>query len=106
MEEKEKMQWGKYMDGELLAAWPKEENGEVEEPAYLCQRLSTDLSDRLTMNMLQAYGIPSMCLERGNGHLGRLVLGISGYGVDIYVPKSMLEDAKKLIEEDTINEEL
>ena len=47
-----------------------------------------------------------MCLERGNGHLGRLVLGISGYGVDIYVPKSMLEDAKKLIEEDMINEEL
>ena len=104
MEERERMKWGKFMDGELLAAWPKEESGEVEEPAYLCQRFSTDLSDRLTMNMLQAYGIPSMCLERGNGNLGRLVLGISGYGVDIYVPKSMLEDAKKLIEEENHEE--
>ena len=100
MEEKERMQWGKFMDGELLASWPKDTDGQVEEPAYLCTRSSTDLSDRLTVNMLQAYGIPSMCMERGNGNLGRLVLGISGYGADIYVPKSLLEDAKKLIEED------
>ena len=99
MEQKEKMQWGKYMDGELLASWPKGPDGEVETPAYLCQRSSTDLSDRLTVNMLQAYGIPSLCLERGNGNLGRLVLGISGYGVDIYVPESLLEDAKILIQE-------
>ena len=105
MEERERMKWGKFMDGELLADWPKGEDGEVEEPAFLCQRSCTDLSDRLTVNMLQAYGIPSMCMERGNGNLGRLVLGISGYGVDIYVPKSMLEDAKKLIEEE-YNEEL
>ena len=100
MEENAKIKWGKYMDGELLASWPKDEAGEPEEPVYLCQRSSTDLSDQLTMNMLRAYGIPSMCMERGNGSLGRLILGISGYGVDIYVPKSLSEDARKLIEEE------
>ena len=63
-------------------------------------RSSTDLSDQLTMNMLQAYGIPCLSMERGNGSLGRLILGISGYGVDLYVPESMLADAGKLIEED------
>lgn len=104
MDEQGKIQWGKYMEGELLAVWPKDERGQPEEPAFLCQRLSTDLSDQLTMNMLQAYGIPSLSMERGNGHLGRLILGISGYGVDIYVPKSLLQDAKQLIEEENHEE--
>ena len=44
-------------------------------------------------------------MERGNGNLGRVYLGISGYGVDIYVPKSLLNDAKQLCEEEN-NEEL
>jgi len=55
--------------------------------------------------MLMAYGIPSLRLERGNGSLGKLYLGISGYGTDIYVPKSLLNDAKMLYKEE-YNEEL
>ena len=39
-------------------------------------------------------------MERGNGNLGRVYLGISGYGVDIYVPNSLLKDAKQLCEEE------
>ena len=49
--------------------------------------------------MLKAYGIPCLCMERAEGSLGRVVLGISGYGVEIYVPKNLLEDAKTLLEE-------
>ena len=104
MKDESKIKWGKFMDGELLEDWPKDDSGEPEEPAYLCQRKSTDLSDQLTVNMLQAYGIPSLCMERGNGNLGRLVLGISGYGVDIYVPASLLADARTLIEEENHEE--
>ena len=99
-----RIKWGKYMDGELLAAWPKDENGQPEEPAYLCMRYCTDLSDKLTVNMLQAYGIPCLCMARGEGSLGRVVLGISGYGVEIYVPRSLLNDAKVLIEEENHEE--
>lgn len=99
MNEENKIVWGHYMYGEVLESWPKTEEGETEEPVFLCTRSSTDLSDKLTMNMLKAYGIPSLSMERGEGNLGKVVLGISGYGVDIYVPKSLLEDAKKLLEE-------
>ena len=94
------------MDGALLELWPRTVSDEPEEPAFLCTRSSTDLSDKLLVNMLQAYEIPSLCMERGNGNLGRVYLGISGYGVDIYVPKSLYEDAKVLSEGADQDEEL
>ncbi len=100
-----KLTWGEFMDGALLEQWPRTAEDEPEEPAFLCTRSSTDFSDRLLVNMLQAYAIPTLCMERGNGNLGRVYLGISGYGVDIYVPKSLLNDAKLLCEEEN-NEEL
>ena len=99
------IKWGEYMDGSLLEQWPRTAEGEAEEPAFLCSRSSSDLSDRILVNMLAAYGIPSLMMERGNGNLGRLYLGISGYGTDIYVPTSLLHDAKLLCEEEQ-NEEL
>ena len=99
MREGPKIIWGQYQSGELLDSWPRKEDGGLEEPAYLCTRSCNDLSDQLTVNMLKAYGIPSLCMERAEGSLGRVVLGISGYGVEIYVPANLLGDAKTLIEE-------
>ena len=103
-EEKATFKWGEFMDGALLERWPRSAEDEPEEPAFLCARPSVDLSDKLLMNMLQAYGIPSLCVERGNGNLGRLYLGISGYGTDIYVPESLLEDARQLCKEENHEE--
>ena len=100
MDEERRLRWGEFMDGALLEQWPRTDGGEAEEPVFLCTRPSVDLSDKLLMNMLQAYGIPSLSMERGNGNLGRIYLGISGYGTDIYVPKSLLNDAKQLCEEE------
>ena len=100
-----KLKWGEFMDGALLDRWPRTKSDEPEEPAFLCTRSSTDFSDKLLVNMLQAYDIPSLSMERGNGNLGRVYLGISGYGVDIYVPESLLNDARQLCEEEN-NEEL
>ncbi len=90
MKQERNLSWGHFMDGESLAAWPRTAAGEAEEPAFLCTRVSADLSDQLTMNMLKTMGIPCLAMERGEGNLGRIMLGISGYGVDIYVPASML----------------
>ena len=56
------------------------------------------MSDELTVNMLEAYGIPCVRDYPGNGSFGRVIMGASGTGVDIFVPKSMLETAQKLIE--------
>ena len=95
-----KITWGQFQNGELLKSWPRKENGETEEPAYLCTRTCSDMADQLTVNMLKAYGIPCLCMERAEGSLGRVVLGISGYGVEIYVPANLLNDAKILIEEE------
>ena len=106
MDGDKKRSWGEFMDGELLELWPRTAQDEPEEPAFLCARRSTDFSDKLLMNMLQAYGIPSLRLERGNGMLGKMYLGISGYGTDIYVPKSLLDEAIKLCEEEYHEEEL
>jgi len=105
MKENEKRWWGEFMGGALLEQWPRNEQDEPEEPALLCSITSKNLSDQLVVNMLQACGIPSLCLERGNGSLGKLYLGISGYGTDIYVPVSLLHDAKMLYKEE-YNEEL
>ncbi len=104
MKENSKIKWGEYMDGALLDQWPRTEEDLPENPAFLCTRSSVDLSDKLLVNMLQAYGIPSLCMERGNGNLGRVYLGISGYGVDIYVPQSLLNDARQLCEEENHEE--
>ena len=99
-----KLKWGEFMDGALLDRWPCMADGRPEKPAFLCTRSCVDLSDKLLMNMLEAYEIPCLSMERGNGNLGRVYLGISGYGTDIYVPESLLRDAKQLCEEENHEE--
>ena len=99
------VKWGEFADGALLDRWPRNAEGEAEKPVFLCTRSCVDLSDKLLMNMLEAYRIPCLSMERGNGNLGRVYLGISGYGTDIYVPENLLLDAKQLCEEEN-NEEL
>ncbi len=100
MSDENKITWGQYQHGELLESWPRTESGETVSPAYLCTRSCNDLSDQLTVNMLRAYGIPCLCMERAEGSLGRVVLGISGYGVEIFVPETLLGDARALLEPD------
>ena len=88
--------WNRSLSGELFERWPKDENGEPEEPVFLGTAVNINLFDELTVNMLEAYGIP--CIKRypGNGSFGKLIMGMSGEGTEIYVPKSMLEDAAAL----------
>ena len=97
--------WGKEKYGDLTDRWPKDENGQFEEPAFLCNCKCLDMGDTLKINMLEAYGIPCVTKYPGDGGFGKLVLGMSGQGTDIYVPKSLLEDALELCKEEN-NEEL
>ncbi len=97
--------WGRAIPGELLKRWPENENGEPERPAFLCNCDNIDMSDILRVNMLEAYGIPCLRIYPGDGSFGRVVLGMSGQGTDIYVPESLLEDATELCKEEN-NEEL
>lgn len=88
--------WGKSADSRLLERWPKTVDGEPETPALLCNCKSLDFADELKINMLEAYGIPCLRIYPGDGSFGKLILGMSGQGVDIYVPSSLLEDAQTL----------
>ena len=105
MESNNKQKWGRTPYGKLQDDWPKTENGDFEEPVFIKHCNSTDMEDNLTVNMLAAYGIPCVCQYPNNGQLGRVIMGISGNGADLFVPSSMAEDAKALCEGDTLDEE-
>ncbi len=100
-----KIEWGRAeLDG-LLKRWPRGEDGEPVKARFLCHSSCLDLSDQLLVNMLEAYGIPCLSVDPGNGSFGRVVLGMSGQGVDLYVPENLYDDAVALSKEDN-NEEL
>lgn len=101
-----KLQWGRKLTGELLKRWPKDDKGEPVEPVFLTHCLSLDMSDEMLVNLLEAYGIPCLRLYPNDGDFGRIMLGMSGTGVDIYVPSTMYEDAINLSEGSAEYEEL
>lgn len=105
MKGKDDAPWSFGKRDRLPQRWPRNEAGEPEEPVLLCTCDNLDMSDRLLVNMLEAYGVPCLCIDPGNGSFGRVILGISGQGTDIYVPKSLYDDAKELCKEEN-NEEL
>lgn len=106
MAEELKIEWGRREFAELLKRWPKDENGEPEEPVFLKAEKNLDMSDELLVNMLEAYHIPCLRIYPGDGSFGRVILGMSGWGVNIYVPKSLYEDAKELTEGEVDYEDL
>ena len=93
---KNKEGWGRLVRGELYERWPKDGNGEPEEPVFLGTAVNLNYFDELTINMLEAYGIPCLRQYPGDGTFGKIILGMSGQGTEIYVPKSMVEDAANL----------
>ena len=93
------------LPGELYRRWPKDGNGEAVPPKFLAYRASTDFSDVMLVNMLEAYGIPALTISPGDGAFGRVVLGLSGTGNGIFVPETMYNDAIELMEGDD-NDEL
>lgn len=106
MENSLKLEWGRKITGELYERWPKDENGDVIEPVFLTHCLCLDMQDEMLVNLLEAYGIPCVRQYPNDGDFGRIMLGMSGTGVDVYVPKTMYEDAVDLSEGSAEYEEL
>ena len=90
--------WGLDSRRELLRRWPQTPEGEPVTPAFLTKCSEVDMEDRMVVGMLEAFGIP--CLQRypHSGEFGKVVLGMSGFGTEIYVPETMLEDAIALMQ--------
>ena len=98
MDETAKLEWGRRITGELYDRWPRDERGELIEPVFLTHCKCLDIRDEMIVNLLEAYGIPCVRQYPNDGDFGRLILGTSGTGGDIYVPRNMYEDAVNLRE--------
>ena len=96
MSDEVKLTWGKA-EHDLSERWPKNADGTPEQPAFLTLVMDTNAEADMLCAMLRAYDIPVLRRYEGDGAFGKVVLGTPGSGTALYVPSSMLEDAKNLI---------
>ena len=59
----------------------------------------------LALNLLEAYGIPHVSEYPNNGEFGKLILGHPPSGMEVFVPETMLEDAKNILSADIVEDE-
>jgi len=98
-------EWGRELPGDLLSRWPRDEAGELEPPVYLCHCTGLDMDDAMLISRMESYGIPCLRQYPNNGEFGKLILGLSGTGVDIFVPAGVWADACELLKESDEMEE-
>ncbi len=92
-----KLSWGKTPN-DLTERWPKAADGTPEKAVFLTDAFEADAQADLLISLLRSYDIPVIRKYDKDGTLGKVVLGFSGYGASLYVPESMLEDARALLE--------
>lgn len=97
--------WGRKKFDRISERWPKDESGEMIPPVFFQHILGSELDVEMTVNLLEAYGIPALRKASGDGTLGEVLLGASGYGVDIFVPENMLEDAQNIVSGEIVDED-
>ena len=97
--------WSIGGSGPLNKRWPKDENGVEIPPAFFQHVAGSELDVEMAANLIEAYGIPVLRKTVLDGDLGRVIIGYSGPGVDLYVPETMLEDAQNIVSADIIEEE-
>ena len=91
------MNWGLHQFGKEYDQWPKDPSGQPEQPAFLVHCAPLDMEADMVRSMLEAYGVPSVAQYPGDGAFGKVMLGVSGNGVDIYVPAGRLAEAQELL---------
>ncbi len=90
--------WGRSTDP--MENWPLNEDGTPVAPVFLCSETGLSFNAEVAISMLNAYGIPVMKQFPLDGSFGNVVLGMSGYGTELFVPQTMLEMAQDLLSED------
>jgi hypothetical protein len=78
----------------------QEENSvesETDETALL-MTANDEIQANIVESLLKAYGIPLSRKYKGNDTFGKIILGVTVNGIDLYVPKSALVEAKGIIE--------
>ncbi len=77
--------------------WPLGPDGEPEEAVRLSNLADFPSVQTVVQARFQAAGIPVLTRYPEGGGLGKVYLGFSGYGVDLYVPKSRESEARALL---------
>jgi hypothetical protein len=90
---KDETSWG-FRRGDLPEHWPTGPDGHPEQ-AVLLIAAQSELGGGadVLLSVLSGCGIPAF----KSGSLGKVIFGFAGRGVDIYVPRSMLEDAREIL---------
>lgn len=83
--------------------WPLDDNGDPVRPAFLETVMGTQIDYELRLSLLQSFAIPTLREYPQTGSLGKVILGFSGMGMDIYVPENMLDFAREIVKPQTIN---
>ena len=78
--------------------WPKTDEGKPIPPAFLTHLRATDFEGEIIVNLLASSDVPVVTQYPNDGAFGQIILGFSGTGLDLYVPETLLEDAKALLE--------
>lgn len=92
-----KAEWELSSKSSSIKTWPVDKDGNPEKAIFLAHRTCLNMEDKILRNFLDAYGIPSISNYPVDGGFGKVVLGMSSTGTDIFVPESMVEDALALI---------
>ena len=103
--EGQKLDWSRDLPGKMATKWPRTEDGDYVGAAYLTSCSQLDMSDAIITGMLDSFEIPYVKRYPHYGGFGNMMLGVSAEGVDIFVPETMLEDAKNILEGESEDEE-
>jgi hypothetical protein len=77
-------------------SWPEISGGEMVPPVFFRHIHGGPLDMELTLNLLEAYGIPTVCRYPNNGLFGKLIVGYPPGGMDVFVPETLLNDARDI----------
>lgn len=91
------MDISKWAFGHDMPAWPMGENGQPEQAALLHHTFDSLAEADMTISLLSAYNIPCFKYYSREGAAGKVISGFSGYGTELYVPQTMLEEAQGLL---------
>lgn len=84
--------------------WPTDAQGEPEAAAFLTHTADFAAYDEVLLSKLHAFDVPTVTRYPESGGLGKVYLGFSGSGIELFVPASRLAEAQALIQPQTGDE--
>jgi len=91
-------------DTALVASLPAVEKPDYDQEAFLVSA-ADGIRAEIIVSFLQSNHIPARKKHRESGAYMEVLMGMTSYGIDIYVPSRLLDEAKKLLKEIDSNEE-